>query len=298
MPQKIARAWRVLLHNCYTARPRGTQSIFRQPPTSPRRARCPHRPASSRVQRISMAAFAVGAACMAARAAPPRRMHHRRPHPGRRGALIGSPVESTTRFRAAIQAAPTRCRASSVGADAHIGPPGSVCKAVRRPKASPWRPRGPQGSAASGRYSDRSGQAEGLTEGISAGRDWELTIPQSRCASQLPLHKGACPLRHREADSGRRRCGGCDSRPRTRHARPYGVRRGCGGNWGPARAAIQAAPTDAPPIRFVGRGAHTPPNQAAGIAGLASIAAAAGPLVGAGFMPARAAPPGATGPRS
>ena len=80
--------------------------------------------------------------------------------------------------------------------------------------------------------------------------------------------------------------------------RPYGVRRGCGGNWGPARAAIQAAPTDAPPIRFVGRGAHTPPNQAAGIAGLASIAAAAGPLVGAGFMPARAAPPGATGPRS
>ena len=142
-----------------------------------------------------MAAFAVGAACMAARAAPPRRMHHRRPHPGRRGALIGSPVGSTTRFRAAIQAAPTRCRASSVGADAHIGPPGSVCKAVRRPKASPWRPRGPQGSAASGRYSDRSGQAEGLTEGISAGRDRELTIPQSRCASQLPLHKGACPLR-------------------------------------------------------------------------------------------------------
>ena len=80
--------------------------------------------------------------------------------------------------------------------------------------------------------------------------------------------------------------------------RPYGVRRGCGGNRGLVRAAIQAAPTDAPPIRFVGRGAHTPPNQAAGIAGLASIAAAAGPLVGAGFMPARAAPPGATGPRS
>ena len=80
--------------------------------------------------------------------------------------------------------------------------------------------------------------------------------------------------------------------------RPYDVRRGCGGNRGPVRAAIQAAPTDAPPIRFVGRGAHTPPNQAAGIAGLASIAAAAGPLVGAGFMPARAAPPGATGPRS
>ena len=127
-----------------------------------RRGRCPHRLARFRVQRISMAAFAVGAACMAARAAPPRRMHHRRPHPGRRGALIGSPVGSTTRFR----------------------------------------------------------------------------------------------------------------------------------------AAIQAAPTDAPPIRFVGRGAHTPPNQAAGIAGLASIAAAAGPLVGAGFMPARAAPPGATGPRS
>ena len=143
MPQKIARAWRVLLHNCYTAWPRGTRSIFRQPPTLPRRGRCPHRPASSRVQRISMAAFAVGAACMAARAAPPRRMHHRRPHPGRRGALIGSPVGSTTRFRAAIQAAPTRCRASSVGADAHIGPPGSVCKAVRRSKASPLATKGP-----------------------------------------------------------------------------------------------------------------------------------------------------------
>ena len=106
---------------------------FPPAPTSPRRGRCPHRPAGFRVQRISMAAFAVGAACMAARAAPPRRMHHRRPHPGRRGALIGSPVGSTTRFRAAIQAAPTRCRASSVGADAHIGPPGSVCKAGRRP---------------------------------------------------------------------------------------------------------------------------------------------------------------------
>ena len=211
---------------------------FPPAPTSPRRDRCPHRPAGFRVQRISMAAFAVGAACMAARAAPPRRMHHRRPHPGRRGALIGSPVGSTTRFRAAIQAAPTRCRASSVGADAHIGPPGSVCKAGRRPKASPWRPRGPQGSAASGRYSDRSGQAEGLTEGISTGRDRELTIPQSRCASQLPLHKGACPLRHHGADSGRRRCGGCDSWPRTRNARPCGVRRGCGGDRGLVRADI------------------------------------------------------------
>ena len=116
---------------------------FPPAPTSPRRGRCPHRPASSRVQRISMAAFAVGAACMAARAAPPRRMHHRRPHSGRRGALIGSPVGSTTRFRAAIQAAPTRCRASSVGADAHIGPPGSVCKAVRRPDGGDQRWQGP-----------------------------------------------------------------------------------------------------------------------------------------------------------
>ena len=116
---------------------------FPPAPTSPRRGRCPHRPAGFRVQRISMAAFAVGAACMAARAAPPRRMHHRRPHPGRRGALIGSPVGSTTRFRAAIQAAPTRCRASSVGADAHIGPPGSVCKAGRRPDGGDQRWQGP-----------------------------------------------------------------------------------------------------------------------------------------------------------
>ena len=112
-----------------------------------------------------------------------------------------------------------------VGADAHIGPPGSVCKAVRRPKASPWRPRGPQGSAASGRYSDRSGQAEGLTEGIRADGDWELTIPQSRCASQLPLHKGACPHRRwgwrRSAGYGGRRGPG-----RAADSRPYGCASG------------------------------------------------------------------------
>ena len=294
---------------------------FPPAPTSPRRGRCPHRPARFRVQGgpkaqslplVTKGRWHGEAVTEGIRAGSDRRPTipqsrcasqlplHKGACPLRRWGWRRSAGCGGKRGpgRAADSRPYGYTSGLLVGADAHIGPPGSVCKAVRRPKASPWRPRGPQGSAASGRYSDRSGQAEGLTEGISAGRDWELTIPQSRCASQLPLHKGACPLRHREADSGRRRCGGCDSRPRTRHARPYGVRRGCGGNWGPARAAIQAAPTDAPPIRFVGRGAHTPPNQAAGIAGLASIAAAAGPLVGAGFMPARAAPPGATGPRS
>ena len=38
-------------------------------------------------------------------------------------------------------------------------------------------------------------QAVGLTEGIRASGDRRLTIPQTRCASQLPLHKGASPLR-------------------------------------------------------------------------------------------------------
>ena len=36
---------------------------------------------------------------------------------------------------------------------------------------------------------------EAVTEGIRAGGDRGLSIPQSRCASQLPLHKGACPHR-------------------------------------------------------------------------------------------------------
>ena len=34
-------------------------------------------------------------------------------------------------------------------------------------------------------------------EGIRTDRNRKHTIPQSRFASQLPLHKGACPLRHR-----------------------------------------------------------------------------------------------------
>ena len=42
---------------------------------------------------------------------------------------------------------------------------------------------------------------------------------------------------------------------------PYGVRRECGGNRRPARAAA-SRPYAALSIRSVGRGAHTPPNQA------------------------------------
>ena len=78
------------------------------------------------------------------------------------------------------------------------------------------------------------------------------------------------------------------------------LRRSAGMRWelGACSGGHTGRPYGAPSIRFVGRGAHTPPDQAAGIAGLAGIAAAADPLVGAGFMPARAAPPGATGPRS
>ena len=50
---------------------------------------------------------------------------------------------------------------------------------------------------------------------------------------------------------------------------PYEVRRECGNNPKPIRAAA-SRPYDAPPPRSVGRGAHTPPNQAAGIAGFYS----------------------------
>ena len=50
---------------------------------------------------------------------------------------------------------------------------------------------------------------------------------------------------------------------------PYGVRRGCGGNRGRVRAA-DSRPYDVVSIRSVGRGAHTPPNQAAGIVGRVS----------------------------
>ena len=49
---------------------------------------------------------------------------------------------------------------------------------------------------------------------------------------------------------------------------PYGVRRGRGGNRGSVRAA-HSRPYGACSTRSVGRGAHTPPNQAAGITGLA-----------------------------
>ena len=45
---------------------------------------------------------------------------------------------------------------------------------------------------------------EAVTEGIRAGGDRGLSIPQSRCASQLPLHKGACPLSYAELAA----CGG------------------------------------------------------------------------------------------
>ena len=61
---------------------------------------------------------------------------------------------------------------------------------------------------------------EAVTEGIRAGSDRRPTIPQSRCASQLPLHKGACPLRRRgwQRSAGghpTRRCGvgGYEIRP-------------------------------------------------------------------------------------
>ncbi len=49
---------------------------------------------------------------------------------------------------------------------------------------------------------------------------------------------------------------------------PYGVRRGCGGKRRSVRAA-DSRPYGACSTRSVGRGAHTPPNQAAGITGLA-----------------------------
>ena len=96
----------------------------------------------------------------------------------------------------------------------------------RRGKASPWCPRGPQGSAASGRCGDRSGQAVGLTEGSRTAGDRRLTIPQTRFASQLPLHKGACPLRHRGWQRSARvrptrRCG-----PGGHTGRPYGAGNG------------------------------------------------------------------------
>ena len=48
---------------------------------------------------------------------------------------------------------------------------------------------------------------------------------------------------------------------------PYGVRRECGENPKPVRAAA-SRPYDAPSTRSVGRGAHTPPKQAAGTTGL------------------------------
>ena len=47
------------------------------------------------------------------------------------------------------------------------------------------------------------------------------------------------------------------------HAAPYRVRRRCGGNRGPARAA-DSRPYAGLPARSVGRGAHTPPNWAPG----------------------------------
>ena len=52
----------------------------------------------------------------------------------------------------------------------------------------------------------------------------EQTIPQSRCASQLPLHKGACPLRRWgwRCSAG---CGGRRGPGRAADSRPYG----CGG---------------------------------------------------------------------
>ena len=53
---------------------------------------------------------------------------------------------------------------------------------------------------------------------------------------------------------------------------PYGVRRGCGGKRRSVRAA-DSRPYGACSTRSVGRGAHTPPNQAAGITGLAVHAA-------------------------
>ena len=71
-----------------------------------------------------------------------------------------------------------------VGADAHIGPPaaGATYFADR---THPKPPLGAQGEVARSAGGDQNRPKPGQT------------IPQSRFASQLPLHKGACPLRHK-----------------------------------------------------------------------------------------------------
>ena len=113
------------------------------------------------------------------------------------------------------------------------------CDSCEKPvhTTAPQRPpcaKGPQGSAACGRTSDRSDWAAACLDGPQCGpsrlsgnpgawrsaggdqrlRDRRTTIPQSRFASQLPLHKGACPLRRR----GRHRSTGA-SDPAVRHGR-------------------------------------------------------------------------------
>ena len=85
--------------------------------------------------------------------------------------------------------------------------------------------------------------------GIRAGGDQGLTIPQSRCASQLPLHKGACPLRRRGlATFGD---GASDPAVRAAASRPYGpaigLLVGADAHIGPPAAACNALCRPHPP---------------------------------------------------